>query len=181
GRLINELGQRYLDSLAAQRRAGEVRDFGCGTGVLLKDMAEMGASVTGVDNSQAMIHAAQIHLSDPRVALEWIPNDSGEGAYESRVYDIVVCISVLEFVEELETVLSRLCSRVAPGGVLIVSVPNRDSWLRKIEKCAYRHPGMVRRFSRLSYLAQPECYLSIQTHQLTLQQLAQMVGREAMR
>ena len=65
--LINEIVQRYLASLAAQRRAAEVLDFGCGTGVLLKDMAEMGASVTGVDNSQAMIHAAQIHLSDPRV------------------------------------------------------------------------------------------------------------------
>jgi 2-polyprenyl-6-hydroxyphenyl methylase/3-demethylubiquinone-9 3-methyltransferase len=168
--------------LSVEDRAIEVLDFGCGTGVLSKDVADLGARVTAVDSSEAMIGAAQLHLRNMqgRVDLEWISNDCGIGAYQGRVYDVVLCISVLEFVEELRLILSRLCSCVAQGGILILSVPNRHSWLRRIEKLAYRHTAMTRRFSRLEYLAQPECYLSIQKHQLTLKELSSVVQQDGM-
>jgi hypothetical protein len=39
---------------------------------------------------------------------------------------------------------------------------------------------MTRRFSRLEYLAQPECYLSIQKHQLTLKELSSVVQQDGM-
>lgn len=180
--LVNVLVQKYLAELRLGHHAVEVLDFGCGTGVLCKDVAALGARVTAVDNSEAMICAARQGLRNAQghVDLEWISNDCGVGAYQHRVYDIVLCISVLEFVEELQAVLFRLCSCVAQGGILILSVPNRHSWLRRIEKLAYRHPAIIRRFSRLGHLAQPECYLSIQKHQLTLNELSPLVLRNGM-
>jgi ubiquinone biosynthesis O-methyltransferase len=180
--LIKEIVQKHVAGLNVEGGAIEVLDFGCGTGVLSKDLAELGASVTGVDNSEAMIDAAQLYLRSmgSRVRLEWVSNDSGAGGYEDRVYDVVLCVSVLEFVEDMQTVASRLSSCVAPGGVLILTVPNRHSWLRKIEKIVYRHPGILRCFSRLKHLAEPECYLSIQKHQLTLEELSHILQRNGM-
>jgi 2-polyprenyl-6-hydroxyphenyl methylase/3-demethylubiquinone-9 3-methyltransferase len=181
--LIKEIVQKHLGSLKVEGRAVEVLDFGCGSGVLSRDVAELGARVTAVDNSEAMIDAAHLHLRSmhERVRLEWISNDFGAGAYEDHLYDIVLCISVLEFVSDLQAVLSRLCSCVTQGGVLIVSLPNRLSWLRRFEKFVYMHPALVRRFSQLKYLADPECYLSIQRHQLTLRELTHIVQSNRMR
>jgi ubiquinone biosynthesis O-methyltransferase len=181
--LIKELVQKHLVSLNVEGRAFEVLDFGCGSGVLSKDVAELGARVTAVDNSEAMIDAAHLQLSSmhERVRLEWISNDCGAGAYEDHLYDIVLCISVLEFVSDLQAVLSRLCSCVTKGGILILSVPNRLSWLRRFEKFVYMHPPLLRCFSQLKYLAHPDCYLTIQRHQLTLQELSHMVQKDRMR
>jgi 2-polyprenyl-3-methyl-5-hydroxy-6-metoxy-1,4-benzoquinol methylase len=113
--LVKQIVQKHLVELSVEDRAIEVLDFGCGTGVLSKDVADLGARVTAVDSSEAMIGAAQLHLRNMqgRVDLEWISNDCGIGAYQGRVYDVVLCISVLEFIEELRLVLSRLCSCVA--------------------------------------------------------------------
>src|SRR5205809_136936 len=81
--LIKEIVQKHLGSLKVEGRAVEVLDFGCGSGVLSRDVAELGARVTAVDNSEAMIDAAHLHLRSlhERVRLEWISNDCGAGAY----------------------------------------------------------------------------------------------------
>jgi ubiquinone biosynthesis O-methyltransferase len=181
--LIREFVQQYLGRLNLETRGIEVLDFGCGTGVLLKDIAELGVDVIGVDNSEPMIEAARLHVGNMcgRVTLEYISNDLGVGIYQNRIYDIVVCISVLEFVSDLQAVLSRLCACVAPGGVLILSIPNRHSWLRTLEKFVYRHPALVRHFTRLKHLADPECYLSIQKHQLALDEVNVSMKQEGLR
>jgi 2-polyprenyl-3-methyl-5-hydroxy-6-metoxy-1,4-benzoquinol methylase len=181
--LIRELVQRYFGRITLASRAIEVLDFGCGTGVLSKDIAELGVSVTGVDNSEPMIEAARLHFGSMAqlVTLEYVSNDLGVGVYQHRIYDIVLCISVLEFVSDLQAVLSRLCACVAPGGVLILSIPNRHSWLRTFEKFMYRHPALVQHLRRLKHLADPECYLSIEKHQLTLDEINVSMKQEGLR
>ena len=177
--LVRRVITKELHRLGGKPEAIEVLDFGCGGGVLLKDLLELGVGVTGVDTSRAMIQKARAQLlaDEKRVKLEWLPSSSGEGDYEARSYDIVVCTSVLEFVPELERILARLCSTVRAGGMLLVSVPNRRSWLRQLEKFIYQHPRPFRSFARLNHLLRPESYLNYQQHQLTLGELTQIVER----
>src|SRR5947209_5123848 len=181
--LIGELFHRYLRPPNAKTRAIKVLDFGCGTGVFLKDIAELGVDVTGVDNSEPMIEAARLHLGSmgERVTLEHISNDVACGVYQDQIYEVILCISVLEFVSDLQGVLSRLSACLAPGGVLILSIPNRHSWLRRLEKLAYRHPALVEHFAPLKHLANPGCYLSIQKHQLTLNEIRVRMRQEGLR
>jgi 2-polyprenyl-3-methyl-5-hydroxy-6-metoxy-1,4-benzoquinol methylase len=181
--LIREFVQQYLGRLNLETRGIEVLDFGCGTGVLLKDIAELGVDVIGVDNSEPMIEAARLHVGNMcgRVTLEYISNDLAVGAYQDRIYDVVLCISVLEFVADLQAVLSCLCACVAPGGVLILSIPNGHSWLRTLEKFMYRHPALVQHLRRLKHLADPDCYLNIQKHQLTLDEIKVSMKQEGLR
>jgi 2-polyprenyl-3-methyl-5-hydroxy-6-metoxy-1,4-benzoquinol methylase len=132
----------------------DVLDFGCGSGVLLRELLELGVRAVGVDSSKAMIEKAHAQLGrqTKHARLEWLRSSSGDGEYQARSYDIVICTSVLEFVPDLELVLSRLCSVVRSGGILLVSVPNRSSWLRKIERIVHRHRRMFRSLPTFKHL-----------------------------
>src|SRR5438067_1342170 len=157
-------------------------DFGCGAGILLKDAADLGLSVTGVDTSKAMIDAARDQFVDCKahVNLEWLRSSSGEGNYQKQEYDIVLCASVLEFVPDCTALFWRLCARVSPGGILIASVPNRNSWLRRIEAFIHGHPQLFRRFAALDYVTGANSYLELQTNQLTRDELLLMARCEGL-
>jgi len=181
--LISKIIQQQVLRLSRPVGTIKVLDFGCGSGVLLKDAANLGLQVTGVDHSKAMIDAAHEQLSGfgKHVNLEWLQSSSGQGNYERETYDIVICLSVLEFVPGIDSLLFRLCARTATGGILVVSVPNRQSWLRAIEKFIFRHPRIFQRFSALDHLTGSDSYLSHQAHQLTRNQLLNMVQRQGLR
>jgi 2-polyprenyl-6-hydroxyphenyl methylase/3-demethylubiquinone-9 3-methyltransferase len=176
--LIRELVLAEVARLGLPTSEIDVLDFGCGGGVLLRDLAELGLSVTGVDTSREMIDKARSYLGDgaERVDLE-LTDSSGEGNYLQRSYDIVVCTSVLEFLPEIEPVAARLAAVVRKGGTLIVSVPNRQSWLRKIERITYEHPRAFRRLPMFSDVARKSWYLDFQRHQFALAELTETFQR----
>jgi 2-polyprenyl-3-methyl-5-hydroxy-6-metoxy-1,4-benzoquinol methylase len=180
---VGEIVRKEVLRLHRPASTIKLLDFGCGSGMLLSDAVNSGLNVTGVDNSKPMIDAARRQLAGfgEQVNLEWLPDSSGEGSFERESYDIVLCISVLEFVPDIQGLLSRLCTCVAIGGVLLVSVPNRHSWLRGIEGFIHRHPHIFRQFSRLDHLTRPDSYLKFQAHQLTRNELTRIVQRHGMR
>lgn len=158
-------------------------DFGCGSGMLLNDAADLALQVTGVDNSKVMIGAARDQLASfgAQVKLEWLQSSSGEGNYEAQNYDIVLCLSVLEFVPDMRVLLSRLSARVATGGMLALSVPNRRSWLRSIEGFIHRYPRVFRRFAALEHLTGVDSYLNYQVHQFTHKDLSRIAQNYGLR
>ena len=181
--LVLDIVRAALDLSDARHRDIEVLDFGCGSGVLLRELLSLGVKVTGVDTSKAMIDAARNQFSDQahRVCLEWLTNDSEQRRYMGRRYDIVLCVSVLEFVSDFQSTLSHLCSLLQENGVLIISVPNRKSLLRRLELEIHRHPTFFGRFSSFRHLTAPDCYLGIQNRQLTLPELRQALRGCGMR
>ena len=177
-KLVGKLIRAEVARLQREPYTIKVFDFGCGTGTILKDLAHLGLRMTGVDSSRAMIDLGRSELAafGTQVSLEWLRGDSGIGNYTSETYDIVLSLSVLEFVASAEALLLNLCDRVASGGLLIVSVPNRRSWLRVIETFIYRHPGAFRRFSLLDHLTKPDSYLKYQAHQFSRDDLLKIVS-----
>lgn len=172
-KLVQQLVKAELDRLCRAPENVDVLDFGCGGGVLLSELAELGVRVVGVDSSKATIDEARVRFAaaNGRVKLEYLDSSSAENLCQ-QIYDIVVCTSVLEFVPDLGAMLSRLSSLVRSDGMLLISVPNRRSLLRKIERFIYRHPGLFRRFSRFDRLN----YLKHQQHQLALHEVDQMAA-----
>ena len=178
-KLIRQIVKAEVARLGRPASEIEVLDFGCGGGVLLRDLLEMGLHVTGVDTSREMIGKAQSFLRDygQTVELECLTTDSGAGKYERRNYDIVLCISVLEFVPEIEPLIARLAAVLRPGGILIVSVPNRQSWLRRLEQFLHRHSQALQRIPVFSNIVQKNAYLDVQKHQFTLAELTEEFER----
>ena len=162
-------------------QAAEYRalDFGCGAGVFVEALSRMGIRVTGVDHSQAMLEAAQSRLGSSCTAeLELLRDDFGkDAAYRRRSYDLVLCLSVLEFVANPAEIIAHLAGLLATGGLLILTAPNRNSYLRRAERFAFDHPSFHFWLPGLNHLALPDCYLRHQTQQFTAEELVHSTRR----
>lgn len=183
-RMVWQIVSAELAKLCKSPDEIELLDFGCGAGVLLADLAKLGVYMCGVDTSRDMIEKARVRLASidsEKINLQLLPDSSGTGCYQNRSYDIVICTSVLEFVPDMKSILSKLSACLRSGGILILSVPNRQSVLRRLEKFIYRYPKAFRPFPRLRHLTSPDCYLGVQQHQLTLAELTRMAERCGLR
>ena len=108
-------------------KGARVLDAGCGVGYGSALLAGSGATdVLGLDLSEAAVKEAQrtapanarFREADLRAIPE--PDDS---------FDLIACFEVIEHLEEQEAVLDELTRVLAPGGILLVSSPNRDVYL----------------------------------------------------
>jgi SAM-dependent methyltransferase len=114
---------RYLWAapLAEGRR---VLDAACGTGYGSAILAGAGAaSVTAVDRSEEALRWARL------AAKEGVRHERADLAalpFEDGAFDLVVCFEAIEHVRQPEPVLDELCRVLAPGGLLLISSPNRD-------------------------------------------------------
>lgn len=93
-----------------------VCDFGCGTGLLIERMVERTATVDAVDSSPAMLDVlrAKVDRNGWTGVRTFVDLDEASGPY-----DVVVCSSVLSFVDDHPGTVGRLVSMLRPGGALV--------------------------------------------------------------
>jgi ubiquinone/menaquinone biosynthesis C-methylase UbiE len=105
----------------------EVLDAGCGVGYGAQICAEAGAArVVGVDLSAEAVadsvfragHLAQFLVGD----LQSLP-------LAAASFDVVVCFEAIEHVEHGDVVLDEFKRVLRPGGVVLLSSPNRTVYL----------------------------------------------------
>lgn len=120
-------GQRWLDA-------------GCGTGTLSCLLAARGCRVIGVDASPSMVALAQSRPADggltERLTFRTIPTIASL-PFAEQSFDGVLCASVLEYVPDVDRCLAEIGRVLRPGGLLLVSIPNRRSLLRQGFKLAH--------------------------------------------
>jgi ubiquinone/menaquinone biosynthesis C-methylase UbiE len=121
-------------------------DVGCGTGTLARWLAARGCRVFAVDAAPQMLAAAAQfayssgfcnHLRFAKiddVARLPSPDNSSDG---------VLCSSVLEYVLDPCTCLKEFFRVLKPGGLLLVSVPNRNSIVRRAQVACHRMASLV--------------------------------------
>jgi SAM-dependent methyltransferase len=132
-------GRRSWLAAAVRARAGpggRVLDLGCGSGDLARHLTDLGLRVTGCDISERMLEQAE--RADPAGA--WVTLDPAwrELPFPAGAFGAVVASSVLEYVRDPEAVL-RECGRVlAPGGSVLVTVPDIRHPVRWLEWLAAR-------------------------------------------
>lgn len=107
-----------LDLLPAE--AGRVLDCGCGAGDNARVLRSRGWRVTGITLSEKEQRLAAEHCERVLVAdlEDPLPDAIGGG------YDAVVLSHVLEHLVDPQRLLSRIKGVLAPGGVVVVALPN---------------------------------------------------------
>lgn len=88
-------------------------------------LAESAVEAVGVDLSPIAISEARSEHGDGARFLE---GDLREMPFEDGEFDHVVCFEALAQVAETEQVLDELRRVLRPGGVLMISSPNRDAY-----------------------------------------------------
>ncbi|HLB20116.1 MAG TPA: class I SAM-dependent methyltransferase [Gaiellaceae bacterium] len=153
-----------LRSELTGRDPGFALDAGCASGVFSAYLAEFGWTVEAVDSSARMLDRAEGYLDErlgPRrhavslwkLGIEDLP-------FPSESFDVVLCLSTLEYVEDDAAALRRLAQLLKAGGLLVISVPNRRSVVRLVERTLR---GLR---AALGRGAPPEAaYLALQRHQ----------------
>jgi methionine biosynthesis protein MetW len=113
---------------AVQAGAGaRVLDVGCATGYLAAELAARGAVVTGVEADPVAAAAARAR------GLEVVEGDAEDPATLAAAgvrgpFDAIVCGDVLEHLRAPAAVLAGLAALLAPGGRIVVSLPNIAHW-----------------------------------------------------
>jgi 2-polyprenyl-6-hydroxyphenyl methylase/3-demethylubiquinone-9 3-methyltransferase len=98
-------------------------DVGCGAGLLCEPLARLGATVTGLDAAPENIEAAKAHAALSGLAIDY-RTGSVEGL-DGETFDLVTSLEVIEHVTDPGAFVAGLAAALAPGGLLVLSTPNR--------------------------------------------------------
>lgn len=101
---------------------GRLLDFGCGSGSFLVRMQRQGWTVTGLDMSETVVDRLRGDLG-----LHVFSGTLPHPALEDASFDVITMWQALEHVHQPLETLEAARNLLAPGGKLIVTVPNIDS------------------------------------------------------
>ena len=98
-------------------------DVGCGAGLLCEPLARLGAVVTGVDAAAENIAAAKAHAAGSALDITYVCGDLA--ALDLAGFSLVTAMEVIEHVADKPAFIAALAAALAPGGLMVLSCPNR--------------------------------------------------------
>lgn len=152
-RRYSPLADAVLKSLYATRvrnwlrgfvAPGRVLEIGCGDGAMLRMMQDRGWEALGTERTDEMARAA-MDRHGVRVLV-----GSVEAIPAGEQFDLIVMFQVLEHLAAPEAVVEACARHLAPGGHLLISVPNFASWQSRFAGPLWFHLDVPRHLNHFS-------------------------------
>jgi hypothetical protein len=122
--VVLDVLQTVVSALAGQtgRAALDIVDAGGGTGGFAVPLASLGHHVTVVDPSPDSLAAAQRRAAEQNVPLRAVQGDAADLALVAgkQSADLVLCHSVLEYVDSPPAAMAAIAAVLRPGGAVSV-------------------------------------------------------------
>jgi 2-polyprenyl-3-methyl-5-hydroxy-6-metoxy-1,4-benzoquinol methylase len=128
-RLLGRLAMRKFNSRRKQhewfpyRQGGRLLDVGCGGGVFLERMRGFGWNVCGLE-----LAADVARRVEQRTGITIHTGTLPHADLAPQSFDAVTMWHVLEHVPNPRDVLKSAAELLRPGGLLVIEVPNIESW-----------------------------------------------------
>ncbi|MEM9384626.1 MAG: bifunctional 2-polyprenyl-6-hydroxyphenol methylase/3-demethylubiquinol 3-O-methyltransferase UbiG [Pseudomonadota bacterium] len=130
-RTLHDINPARLDFIRSHVPVAGQRgvDIGCGGGILTEALARAGATMLGIDMSEAAIRAAKAHATlTPKLPLRYELSTAETLADEHPgSYDFVTCLEMLEHVPQPAAVVHACARLVRPRGYVFLSTINRTA------------------------------------------------------
>ena len=135
----------WLYEIIAPALGRSILEVGSGVGVISKFLVARGDPVILSDHQPVYLRHLRARFSEsPHVVCQLLDLTSPHYDLGGRVVDTVVCVNVLEHLEDDRHVLRGFHRLLAPGGRVVVQVPNYPALFGSLDE-AYGH---FRRYSR---------------------------------
>ncbi len=124
-------------------KIGSILDIGCGTGEFIKTMKQANWEVNGVENNEFARKHAEINVSSTVM-------NQADFLASTQKYDVITLWHSLEHLYNLKGYLNKISISLNANGVVIIAVPNYQSFDAKYFKqdwAAYDVPRHLYHFS----------------------------------
>ena len=132
--------RKLIEQLSPNKR---LLDIGCGTGHFIDYCKQHGWQVNGVEPNESARRQAE---DKTKIIIQEDLADVVDGAFE-----VITLWHVLEHLPDLGQTMNRLKSLLAPGGVIIIAVPNFEAYEATVFKAywaAYDVPRHLYHFNQ---------------------------------
>ncbi len=122
----DDSSHHILKNWLSNRSAAGVLDLGCSDGRFAEQLQAMGHHVTGVD--------LQTHEGVKERVESFVQADLDQGLPTELAgpFEVVLAADVLEHVRRPDQLLEQIHELLAPGGAVLVSVPNFAHWYPRL-------------------------------------------------
>jgi len=116
----------------------KILDIGCGGGLISEPMANLGASVTGIDASEKNIKVASVHSKKNNLKIDYI-NKSPEQLMDKEKFDIILNLEIVEHVDNIDLYLHSCFKLLKKNGLMFTATINRTfaSYIKAIIGAEY--------------------------------------------
>ena len=116
----------------------KILDIGCGGGLISEPMANLGASVTGIDASEKNIKVASVHSKKNNLKIDYV-NKSPEQLMDKEKFDIILNLEIVEHVDNIDLYLHSCFKLLKKNGLMFTATINRtfSSYIKAIIGAEY--------------------------------------------
>ncbi|MGF1459707.1 MAG: bifunctional 2-polyprenyl-6-hydroxyphenol methylase/3-demethylubiquinol 3-O-methyltransferase UbiG [Leptolyngbyaceae cyanobacterium] len=163
---LNPLRFQYFDRFVPDWQRLTVLDVGCGGGYTCEFLAQRGAIVTGLDQSAACIYAAKAHARQSGLTVDYTVGLSENLPFPDNTFDVVVCVDVLEHVQDVERAIAEISRVIKPQGWFCFDTINR-TWQSRLlmiwllEDLLRQIPPGVHDWHKFIAPSELECWLAL--------------------
>ncbi len=139
GKHIDKVETECAFSLFKVKPGMYLLDIGCGTGNFSIKLAQLGASVVGIDVSQKMLVKAHEKAKLSKINIEFKLMNGLELEFLDNTFDGVFSMAAIEFIIDYPKMIFEMFRVCKQGGHILVGTINRDSkWGALYQKKEYR-------------------------------------------
>lgn len=110
-----------VQEVVQNRKAERILDIGCGNGSMSVPLLSPNNRLTLLDLSSSMLNIARSQVPQELLShVDTVNVGFMQANLEPRTYDLIICLGVLAYVDDVQKFVNKLTILLKPGGIIII-------------------------------------------------------------